>query len=285
MVSLERLRLWALLAIFINQNNKFIPMKLFKDTDYAAAASTLTAPPIEVNQIKAASLNLKVGKIYVPGTKKDDLGGVSSPRTVFSLEQGATAVLKTSQEVSLSARQVGIMFPPNHVSLKGLLMTNPGHVDPGYKGHLHVTVINMGSEPYELRLDDQIVRLMIFELDGDVEKPYGVGSDPITEQLLSKLSFDFFDISARIKSEVERQERKTKLLQVGVPVFVALLGVAGTFLLGYNQFGERLAKLEALSSVGGINKMVDQTKADLQRVSQRLDNVEKQTAPYSKGRK
>lgn len=253
-------------------------MKLYQHSDYLAQAETLADPKIDLNQIKGASLNLKIGKIYVPGTSSEELGGVAKPLTVFSLQQGATVVLKTSQEIKLNARQTGIMFPPNHVSLKGVLMTNPGHVDPGFEGHLHVTVINMGSAPYPLKLDEQVIRLMIFELDDKVENPYGVGKDPVTEELLKNLSFDFFDINKRIKSEIEVQERKTKMWAIGVPVIASILTLAVAIFFNISQFGERIARIEGSASASAITKQLDQTRFELLQVSNKLDQLEKRSS-------
>jgi dCTP deaminase len=257
-------------------------MKLYQQSDYTSQTATLTLPSIHPTQIKGASLNLKIGKIYVPGKDGDELGSVLKPLSVFSLKQGATVVLKTSQEIMLNARQTAIMFPPNHVSLKGLLMTNPGHVDPGFKGHLHVTVINMGSVPYELRVEDHVIRLMVFELDGDVPNPYGAGSDPVTEQLMKNLSFDFFDINNRIKSEIEVQERKTKLYSVVLPVLATMIGIGITFFISFSQYGERISKIEGSASANAITKQLDQTRFELQQVTQKLEQLEKRSLSNTK---
>lgn len=257
-------------------------MKLYQYSDYAAQSGNLTIPPTDPAQIKGASLNLKIGKIFVPGKDLLELGSVGKPLSVFSLKQGATVVIKTSQKIKLNARQTAIMFPPNHVSLKGLLMTNPGHVDPGFEGYLHVTIINMGSEPAELRVGDQVIRLMVFELDRNVQNPYGPGSDPVTEELMKNLSFDFFDISDRIKSEIENQERKTKILAIVLPIIISILTLISVNFYNVNQYGERIAKIEGSASASAFNKQIemkqlDQAKVELQHVIKRMEQLEKRS--------
>jgi len=58
----------------------------------------------------------------------------------------------------------GIAFPPASLSLKGLLTTNPGHIDPGYNGPLHLTVINMGRAPIALKAGERIMRVLFLVL-------------------------------------------------------------------------------------------------------------------------
>jgi deoxycytidine triphosphate deaminase len=153
------------------------------------------------SQVQAASLNFTIGEIFVPGTKSDDLGGCNNPRTTFELPQGHTAVIRTRESIHLSPQRAGIAFPPAHQSLKGLLMTNPGHIDPGYNGPLHCTVIDMAHSNFHLERGDPIMRILLFELPagGVPNAPYyiraqlapnGVGPSPITDELLDRLSVD-----------------------------------------------------------------------------------------------
>ena len=81
-------------------------------------------------------------------------------------------------------------------------MTNPGHVDPGYEGPLHCTVINMGHESYSLINGQPIMRVLFFELDNaaqaiPIAAPAGADSNLITTELLNRLSIDFVDVEKR----------------------------------------------------------------------------------------
>src|ERR1017187_8781427 len=147
-------------------------------------------------QVQPASLTFAVGDIFLPGTKPDDLGGCNNPRSTYELKQGHTAVIRTREQIHLSPRQAAIGFPPSSQSLKGLLMTNPGHIDPGYSGHLHCTVINMAHSTFHLERGDPIMRVLIFQLDTNEPEPTapyynraqlprdGIGPTPITAELL-----------------------------------------------------------------------------------------------------
>ena len=102
----------------------------------------------------------------MPDKKQDEIGGETKPHEKeFVLHSGRTAVVTTMEEFALPNDIAAFGFPPSRVSFQGILMTNPGHVDPGYKGPLHFTVINMGSKDYVFRRRDPIVTILLFRLD------------------------------------------------------------------------------------------------------------------------
>ena len=112
--------------------------------------------------VQASSIDLHIGNVYLPGEKEADLGGVQKPRQEYSLKTGETAIVTTLETLNLPSFVAGFGFPPSSVSFKGLLMTNPGHVDPGYAGVMRFTVINMGKDPYYLERGGRIVTLLLF---------------------------------------------------------------------------------------------------------------------------
>jgi deoxycytidine triphosphate deaminase len=122
--------------------------------------------------VQPCSLDLHIGAIYQPGVKPGKAGSAGDPKSELVLSTGQTAVVATKESIHLPADHAGYGFPPSHVSSRALLMTNPGHVDPGYSGKLQFTVINMGREDYVLRSKDLIVTLLIFKLGKNVTKDY-----------------------------------------------------------------------------------------------------------------
>jgi hypothetical protein len=130
----------------------------------------------------------------------------------------------------------GIGFPPSSVSIKGLLMTNPGHVDPGYTGPMHFTVINMGRVSYPLHIGARICTVVFFELDSAVQadyrkrSPLPVGAPSPTvppaglrEEEVNRLAKDFVDVEKRAK---EIAKDAVKKAQWTATVFAALISVA-----------------------------------------------------------
>jgi deoxycytidine triphosphate deaminase len=120
----------------------------------------------------------------------------------FVLNAGQTVVIRTLETINLPPSLAAFGFPPSRVSGQWILMTNPGHIDPGYEGHLHLTAINMGREPFEIRKGDIIVTLVVVELatppKADFIARYG-GSSPshITQRQLDRLSPDFANVQER----------------------------------------------------------------------------------------
>jgi dCTP deaminase len=190
------------------------------------------------SQVQAASLNFAIGDIFIPGTGPDDLGGSNNPRTIYELKQGHTAVIRTRETIHLSPQQAAIGFPPASQSFKGLLMTNPGHIDAGYNGPLHCTVINMAHSSFHLERGDIIMRILIFELDAAVQAPYyarhhlgpnAVGPSPIGAELLDRLSIDFVDVEKRAIDAAEKEINKAQVRGLLAPIGAALLAGALSF--------------------------------------------------------
>lgn len=163
--------------------------------------------------VQPSSIDLHIGEIFLPETKKDDPGHQGTPLRKHNLEAGHTAVVTTREIFSLPPDIAGIGFPPDSVSSQGILMTNPGHVDPGYVGSLRFTLINMGSGNYELREGDSIVTMLLFELTSPVQKDYSARRAGQSAKIggiqntLNCLSADFVN--------VERRAAKIATLEVG----------------------------------------------------------------------
>jgi dCTP deaminase len=186
--------------------------------------------------VRSTSLELTIGEIFIPGSSPDDLGGIDNGKLEHNLTQGHTAVIRTRERLRMGAGRAAVAFPPAHVSLKGLLMTNPGHVDPGYEGPLHCTVINMGYETYSLNRGERIMRVLVFELDNaDQVAPNLVPIGPaslITNELLARLSVDFVDVEKRAKSVAERAlsnaTYRATWISAVIPVGLGVLGLIMT---------------------------------------------------------
>jgi len=191
-------------------------MSLLRDEEIIAA---ITVPPPAVpyvegvvlpadpyskdSPVQSSSIDLHIGSIYLPGEKETDPGGANNPRQDYCLKTGETAVVTTREVLHLPANVAAFGFPPSRVSFKGLLMTNPGHVDPGYQGVMRFTVINMARDSYPLESGGRIVRLLIFRMDHDAHRnwiqrnPAGAGLPGNAD--ISRLSRDFVDVHERAK--------------------------------------------------------------------------------------
>lgn len=228
-------------------------MSILIDTQLRAKVSKTPSELIDISAfsssptIRGCSIDLHIGPIYRPGIEAGKEGSATNPHLLpVSLEQGDTAVIETVESFKLDNLHAGFVFPSSRVSIQGLLMTNPGHVDPGYNGSLHVTVINMGREPFSLQPGQSFLRAFIHKLDAPaVTQP--PTSTPVLQELLNKLSPDFLNVKSRAeeaaKKHIDRAVLRTQWLQFVFPVIATIaaagLGAAATYLSTSNRLEER----------------------------------------------
>lgn len=236
-------------------------MKLLTDTDLR---KELTKPnPIIENvpsspdgwagpksAIQPSSLDLHIGEIFIPEVKKGKPGSEESPLDEHMLKAGHTAVVGTAEKCALPNDIAGIGFPPDTVSSKGILMTNPGHIDPGYKGNLRFTLINMGRKPYSMRVGDPIVTILLFQLDNAVHQGYGdrhpgmVFGTSGVHNTLQSLSADFVSVEMRARKIAIRQIRKSGIWATVGPGVVSFLIAAVIAYFGTTLSQDRLQELK-----------------------------------------
>lgn len=188
------------------------------------------------NPFQQCSIDIHAGYIYVPETDPSDIGGAYNPKTdEHVLETGHTVMIRTKEKITIPDNVGGICFSPSHLSLKAVLITNMGHVDPGYSGHLHFTAINMGKEPYSFRVNDTICSMIFFKLSQSV-RPYGkehfrtiksskedLHIPVVVSNYFPKLARDFVDVEKRAQSIAKGEIDKAKIWQIGVPVISAVI--------------------------------------------------------------
>jgi dCTP deaminase len=266
-------------------------MSLMRDEDLIAAIDVLpSAVPYVTNMkfpsdwysadspVQASSLDLHIGKIYLPGKKKNELGGADSPMSEHILKTGGTAVLTTQETLQFPDDVAAFGFPPSRISFKGLLMTNPGHVDPGYNGVMRFTVINMASKPIELKQGDRIVRLLLFKLAKSVHAGYKTRNPKPTrepsEEEINRLSEDFVNVDKRAKKIAKAQGIRWG---AGITVIGGLIvAVAQLWSSGHlfsNPDVEDLKKRQDLVEYDLKNRVVVEQK--LQEFENRLKDIER----------
>ncbi len=224
--------------------------------------------------VQPSSLDLHVGEIFIPGRDKEDFGGQCSPEASICLRTGHTIVVTTLERLKLPSRISGFGFPPSHISELGLLMTNPGHVDPGYTGRLRFTVINVGKADFSLRRGDPLVTLLLFETDAipnkDWVQRHPTPKPDVPEQSrINRLSRDFIDLESRV--------RRINL-ETAIYATVAS-GILGVFLtLGANFMIDRMTRLES------IRDDISQLKSQVNTISQMLAQTNKAQVPSTMDR-
>ncbi|MEM9066145.1 MAG: hypothetical protein AAGB51_11715 [Planctomycetota bacterium] len=156
--------------------------------------------------IQAASIDLQVGAIYRPGTPQNKRGQAIPVGRRCCIDQGGTVIVTTKQHFQLPANIAALNFPPSSQALRGLLLVNPGHVDPGFQGPLKLMIINMGEDAAEIRVGDRIVTSVFYKLAESAEADYrarggSTGAEPTVEQV-RQLSPDFLSVDKRAREAV-----------------------------------------------------------------------------------
>ena len=72
----------------------------------------------------------------------------------------------TLEEIRMPCDLCGTVFPINKHSSTGLLILNPGHIDPGYIGALSICAINLSNEVITLDLGEDIFTIVFNKLSG-----------------------------------------------------------------------------------------------------------------------
>lgn len=158
-------------------------------------------------KIQSSSVDLTAGRIYVPETIKkinevQDFSDLAIHQC--NIGAGETIIIELSEEIQLSKDIGCILLPPNSLTKNGIIMTNPGHIDPGYSGKLTVCLINMGRDTVTMEQRSVVATLLLFKLSSSsagYQKGPGTGAN-LTQ--LSKLSKDFANISERSYEYIKR---------------------------------------------------------------------------------
>ncbi|AEF98501.1 dCTP deaminase [Methylomonas methanica] len=265
---------------------------LLSDNDLFAAINAKRikiTPPLDLSTghkhpkspIQASSLDLHIGQIYFPNVEKNTLGGIDNPFTQCMLKPGHTAVVITREVIELPNDIAAIGFPPSSVSFKGLLVTNPGHVDPGYHGSMRFAVINMGSDKFPLSREDKIITLLFFKLAAGADAGFGdrhlpggyVPHPPVTEQNLNCLSADFLQVEERARAVAKDvAEEKIKW-----PTLLGAIATAGAaIIVGILTFSKDLIFKQPLEEIKELKSrvIVLEKSVSIRDIEKRLNELE-----------
>ena len=259
-------------------------MSLLRDEEIIAAISVLPPalpyvagvvlpadPYSSDSPVQASSIDLNIGNIYLPGEKETDLGGAQNPKQDHCLQTGETAVVTTLETLHLPGNVAGFGFPPSRVSFKGLLMTNPGHVDPGYEGVMRFTVINMAKEPYSLQRGGKIVTLLLFRMNDAGHRNWRqrnpTGPHPPSHADISRLSRDFVNLDERAKNIANKYGLRWS---AGLTLAVTLIVGLVPLLTGGRLFSR--TDVEELKKRQDIVEYDVKNRVDIERKLQDFDN-------------
>lgn len=260
--------------------------------------SGLAQPPdwfSKTSPVQPSSVDLHIGKICVPEVEKGKLGSHGKPfegdGTQHVLRPGQTAVVATREKVQLPDNLAAFGFPPSLISSRGILMTNPGHVDPGFSGVLHFTVINMGAKDFALVVGETIVTLLIVKLSGDATRGWqsrrrtppaaaqaGQQTDAVSklEQQLEMLSADFLDVQRRSTTIAEDVvNRTTWKVGLATALVAAVATIGGLVVKGWQDASLKDVQKE----ISVLKKEIELTdfESDLDEIKRKIESIEQQS--------
>jgi dCTP deaminase len=187
--------------------------------------------------VQPASIDFHIGSILIPepagrwslrALLRQQAGAPA--RDDHVLKQGETAVIVTREEFKLPDDIAAITFPPSRIAFRGLLVTNPGHIDPGYAGPMRFMAINMAKEAFTLRKGDEIATVLFFRMNRSATLGWSArnpgGSPQVTQASVNRLSADFLNVEARARDaarDVSEKQRWLMFVTAVTPVLATLL--------------------------------------------------------------
>lgn len=265
--------------------------------------------------VQPSSIDLHIGKIFLPIPKKFSIDSLISKIGFLinrkaeakevefierhALKHGETVVVETKEEFDLTGDIGGFGFPPSRVSRKGILMTNPGHIDPGFRGKITFTVINMAKESYILASGDEIFTVLLFSLNGKPESDWksrkekeGSSSSQMypNQKELSMLSPDFMDINQRAeniaKREIHRASFGLAWMKVWGTLIVGIIPAIAAYYFSIQaqnkdlrkELEPRLVSLEKKADIQSFSDDIGFLKTEVAAINKKLGEI---TTPSS----
>ena len=162
------------------------------------------------SQIQSSSVDLTIDRIYAGEQKiakyNEDIEQHSLD--IIYLQPGQTVVVQVAESFIMPEGLGGIIFPPNSMSKSGVIMTNPGHIDPNFQGMISVYLVNMGKREVRLKKGDKVATLLLFELTGVTELKNNLNGYGVEKDQVLSLSKDFANINERIPELINRYVKK-----------------------------------------------------------------------------
>ncbi|MCE1166090.1 MAG: hypothetical protein LWX07_11895 [Bacteroidetes bacterium] len=158
----------------------------------------LLGPEFEEKFLKGCSYDLRIGTIF----KSHEIISVDRKNDkIIDILPSEIITMLTYEVVNIPLNICGTVYPINGKSSVGLLILNPGHIDPGFNGPISICAINLSNDIIRLSLKDPIFTILFNELN-DLTSKYE-NANPYTERIsyenwffknrASKLSPSIFD--------------------------------------------------------------------------------------------
>lgn len=141
-----------------------------KDIKDAVKKGIIKIEPFDPSGIQPASYDFRVGKegITTQGREKIDV----EEKGIIILDPGDFGVISSLETVEMPkdhAARIGIR---SYFSRQGLFAATGPQIDPGFKGRLFITVINLSPNVITLPYKEKFLTVEFHKLNEPVSKPY-----------------------------------------------------------------------------------------------------------------
>lgn len=251
--------------------------------------------------VQPCSLDLKVGKIYLPSARPGQDGSAENPiESHHIVPVGATVVVETAEVFHLPHTIGAFGFPPTSVSNIGILVTNLGHLDPGYHGTVRFTLVNMGRNPYPLRRGESIYTTLLFRVgppvaDYEARNPPLSRENPLVgvkSEMLAGLPPDFLDLDRRARSAARKAVAgNVKFVGTALVTAGALIALVANIVINRDRVAElrdqvadyKTLAMESIKAEGLIKELqvqIEDNAATVDAVRLKLDALGANVQPH-----
>jgi dCTP deaminase len=132
-------------------------------------------------EIKAASIDFRLGPEAFLGTGEEIID-VAAKRLLI-IPPGEMAIVSVMEKVIIGPRLAGHIGLRSSYSRKGLALLAGPQIDPGFRGRLHVVLVNLSPTEIAIGHGEPLLTIVFHDLGVAVERPYGEGlGDDYQEQ-------------------------------------------------------------------------------------------------------
>jgi deoxycytidine triphosphate deaminase len=104
-------------------------------------------------------------------------------KSPLSIAPGDTAMVYCHEQFEMPRNMIGLTVARGLFFTSALCPENT-YVDPGFAGHLYITITNVSHQTHTLPFNTPIARLFLCVLGTDVEEPYTAGNNKGIAQVL-----------------------------------------------------------------------------------------------------
>jgi|SRR5579862_3099567 len=161
--------------------------------------------------IEAASYDLRAGIILWKDRGSSELRieklDEAKDQQPITLQPGQMVFVITHEELQLPLSISGTVYSRNKLQKENIVALNAGHVDPGFDGPIIIRLINLGAQPWPLRLGDPVFTIVFHTVEPacDVERDRRTKAQTLETAMrtaTSAFSNPFHDL---YKDEITRQ--------------------------------------------------------------------------------